>query len=155
MAIATDKVDEINIQSPQKWDLKFIRRFMIIFGLLSSVFDYFTFGVLIFIMHANEKTFQTGWFTESVISAILIVLVVRTKLSFFKSPPSLLLSVATVLVLLFVLVLPLLPLSGWLGFTRLPLAYYGWMFCIVVMYLFSAELAKKWFYRHMEKSRRK
>jgi len=83
MAIATDRVDDINIKSPQKWDLGFIRRFMIIFGLLSSVFDYLTFGVLIFFMHAKEKAFQTGWFTESVISAILIVLVVRTKLPFF------------------------------------------------------------------------
>jgi len=153
MAIATDKVDEANIMSPQKWDLGFVRRFMVIFGLLSSVFDYLTFGLLIYIMHANEKTFQTGWFTESVISAILIVLVVRTKLPFFKSLPARLLSLATILVLVFVLSIPLLPLAGWLGFTRLPLSYYGWMLLIVAMYLFSAELAKRWFYRHMKKRR--
>ena len=147
MAIATDRVDNINIESPQKWDLRFIRRFMIIFGLLSSVFDYLTFGVLIFIMHANEQVFQTGWFTESVISAILIVLVVRTKLPFFKSPPGKLLSVATILVLIFVLIIPALPIAGWLGFGRLPLYYYGWMFLIIALYLFSAEVAKRVFYR--------
>ncbi|HVW12488.1 MAG TPA: magnesium-translocating P-type ATPase [Mucilaginibacter sp.] len=151
MAIATDRVDDINISSPQKWDLRFIRRFMIIFGLLSSIFDYLTFGVLIFFLHADEKTFQTGWFTESVISAILIVLVVRTKLPFFKSPPGKLLSIATVLVLIFVLLTPLLPVAGWLGFGRLPQAYYGWMSLIVALYLLSAELTKHWFYRHSHK----
>jgi P-type Mg2+ transporter len=132
--------------------LRFIRRFMVTFGLLSSVFDYLTFGLLLFIMHANEKTFQTGWFTESVISAILIVLVVRTRLPFFKSPPGKILSVATLLVLLFVLIIPLTPIAGWLGFVRLPLAYYGWMFLIVSLYLLFAELAKRWFYRRMQKS---
>jgi Mg2+-importing ATPase len=153
MAIATDKVDEANIRSPQKWDLGFVRRFMIIFGLLSSVFDYLTFGLLIYVMHANEKTFQTGWFTESVISAILIVLVVRTKLPFFKSLPGRVLSLATILVLIFVLLIPLLPVAGWLGFTCLPLSYYGWMLLIVSMYLFSAELAKRLFYGYMNKRR--
>jgi len=155
MAIATDSVDEINIKSPQKWDLRFIRRFMIIFGLLSSVFDYLTFGVLLYFMHAKEKAFQTGWFTESVISAILIVLVVRTKLPFFKSLPGKILSIATILVLIFVLLIPALPLAGWLGFTRLPLSYYGWMSLIVLLYLFSAEMAKRWFYRHLKKLTKK
>lgn len=151
MAIATDRVDDINIQSPQKWDLRFIRRFMIIFGLLSSVFDYLTFGVLIFFMHADEKTFQTGWFTESVISAILIVLVVRTKLPFFKSLPGKLLSIATILVLVFVLIIPALPLAAWLGFGQLPFSFYGWMFLIVALYLFSAEVAKRFFYKSFTK----
>ena len=155
MAIATDSVDEINIQSPQKWDLGFIRRFMIIFGLLSSVFDYLTFGVLLFFMHAKEKVFQTGWFTESVISAILIVLVVRTKMPFFKSLPGKLLSVATILVLIFVLCIPALPIAGWLGFARLPLSYYGWMSVIVLLYLGSAELAKRWFYSHHKQASKK
>jgi len=151
MAIATDRVDDINIKSPQKWDLAFIRRFMIIFGLLSSIFDYLTFGVLIFFIHAKEKAFQTGWFTESVISAILIVLVVRTKLPFFKSLPGKLLSIATILVLIFVLFIPVLPIANWLGFVRLPLSYYGWMSLIVLFYLLSAELAKRWFYSRMHR----
>ncbi|HVV53818.1 MAG TPA: HAD-IC family P-type ATPase, partial [Mucilaginibacter sp.] len=155
MAIATDKVDDLNIRTPQRWDLHFIRRFMVIFGLLSSVFDYLTFGVLLFIVHANEKVFQTGWFTESVISAILIVLVIRTRLPFFKSPPGRLLSYATLLILVFVLFIPLLPLSAWFGFTRLPLSYYGWMLLIILLYLFSAELAKRLFYKSMKKRMQK
>lgn len=155
MAIATDRVDDINIQSPQQWDLGFIRRFMVIFGLLSSVFDYLTFGLLLFIMHSKEKAFQTGWFTESVISAILIVLVVRTRLPFFKSLPGKLLSVATILVLVFVLLIPVLPIAGWLGFTTLPMQYYWWMLLIVGLYLFSAELTKRWFYRTLKKRSKK
>jgi Mg2+-importing ATPase len=152
MAIATDRVDEINIQSPQRWDLGFIRRFMITFGLLSSVFDYLTFGVLLYVFHANEKTFQTGWFIESVISATLIVLVVRTRLPFFKSLPGRYLSIATVAILLFVLALPLTPIAGWFGFIRLPVAFYGWILLIVAGYILSAELAKRWFYRKMNKA---
>ncbi len=153
MAIATDRVDEINIQSPQRWNLDFIKRFMIIFGLLSSVFDYLTFGVLLYIFHAKEKVFQTGWFIESVISAILIVLVVRTRLPFFKSLPGKYLFIATVCVLLLVLVFPLTPFMVWFGFITLPLVYYGWTFLIIVIYLACAEMAKRWFYRKVARSK--
>jgi Mg2+-importing ATPase len=149
MAIATDRVDAINIQSPQHWDLTFIRRFMIIFGLLSSVFDYLTFGVLLLVMHANEKTFQTGWFLESVVSAILIVLVVRTRLSFLKSLPGKYLVIATACVLLLVVILPVTPLAEWFGFVKLPLVFYGYMLAIITCYLFTAEAAKRWFYKRM------
>ncbi|HZX58658.1 MAG TPA: magnesium-translocating P-type ATPase, partial [Mucilaginibacter sp.] len=155
MAISTDRVDEINIQTPQRWDLGFIRRFMITFGLLSSVFDYLTFGVLLLILHTKEKEFQTGWFVESVISAVLIVLVVRTRLPFFKSLPGKYLSIATIIILLFVLFLPLTPLAVWFGFTRLPLAYYGWMLLIVLGYMVFAEIAKQLFYRKMNKASKK
>jgi Mg2+-importing ATPase len=152
MTIATDRVDELNIRSPQRWDLGFIKRFMITFGLLSSVFDYLTFGVLLLIIHANEKVFQTGWFIESVISATLIVLVVRTRLPFFKSLPGKYLLIATIAVLLLVLVLPLTPMAVWFGFTRLPLIYYGWMMLIIIVYILSAELAKYYFYRKMNQA---
>ncbi|WP_295676821.1 magnesium-translocating P-type ATPase [uncultured Mucilaginibacter sp.] len=149
MAIATDRVDAVNIQTPQRWDLGFIKRFMIIFGLLSSVFDYLTFGVLLLFMHAKEKEFQTGWFVESVISAILIVLVVRTRLSFLKSLPGKYLSIATVLVFVFVIAIPFTSMAAWFGFTQLPLKYYGLMVLIVTAYLLSAEFAKRLFYRRM------
>lgn len=151
MAIATDRVEPKNIKTPQKWNLRFIRRFMVVFGLLSSIFDYLTFGVLLFLMHAREKVFQTGWFTESVVSAVFIVLVVRTRSPFFKSPPGKLLLYATLLVFTFVLLIPLLPVSGWFGFTPLPAIFYLWMAGIVAMYLLSAELAKKWFYKKQAK----
>jgi len=147
MTIALDKVDEINTKYPQRWDLRFIKRFMIIFGLLSSIFDYITFGILLFVLHANEKTFQTGWFIESVISASLIVLVVRTRLPFFKSLPGKYLAIATTVIVLFVLVLPITPVAFWLGFTPLPVVYYGWILLVISVYIMAAELTKKWFYR--------
>ncbi len=149
MAIATDRVDDINVQTPQRWDLNFIKRFMIVFGLLSSVFDFVTFGVLLFVFHANEKVFQTGWFIESVISATLIVLVVRTRLPFFKSLPGKYLSIATVFILLLVLVLPLTPFSNWFGFVKLHLVYYGWVLLVISVYLVTAELVKRWFYKKL------
>jgi Mg2+-importing ATPase len=150
MTIATDRVDSVSINKPHRWDIKFIQRFMIIFGLLSSVYDYLTFGVLLFFMKANEKIFQTGWFVESVISATLIVLVVRTRLPFFKSLPGKYLSTATFLIVLFVLLLPLTPVADVFGFTRLPFTFYGWMLLIVALYIISAELAKRWFYQRIK-----
>ena len=150
MAIATDRVDAIAVDKPHRWNIKFIKRFMITFGLLSCVFDYLTFGVLLFLMKEDEKVFQTGWFVESVISATLIVLVVRTRLAFFKSLPGKYLSIATSVVVLFVLLLPLMPFASLFGFVRLPLSFYGWMLLIVAVYVFSAEKLKQWFYRKIE-----
>ena len=150
MTIATDNVDPVAIDKPHRWDIRFIQRFMIVFGLLSSVFDYLTFGVLIFFMKADEKIFQTGWFVESVVSASLIVLVVRTRLPFFKSLPGKYLIMATGLIVLCVLLLPFMPFASVFGFVRLPLAFYGWMLLIVFLYLLSAEMAKQWFYRRIK-----
>jgi Mg2+-importing ATPase len=154
MAISTDMVDAVNTQSPQKWDLGFIRRFMITFGLLSSVFDYCMFGALLYVLHSREKAFQTGWFIESVISAILIVLVVRTRMPFFKSLPGKYLTVATLFILLVVLALPFTPLCSWFGFTQLPLIYYAWILAVVIAYLAAAELTKYWFYQKLLKIKR-
>jgi Mg2+-importing ATPase len=119
---------------------------MFVFGLMSSVFDYLTFGVLLHFMIANKQLFQTGWFTESVISATLIVLVIRTRLPFFKSLPAIYLSIATLLVISFVLLLPYTPFAGLFGFTTLPKDYYGWMLLIVASYMILAEYVKRWFY---------
>lgn len=149
MAIATDRVDTVNTKMPQRWDLRFIKRFMVTFGLLSSVFDYLTFGVLLTVFDAGEKMFQTGWLVESVISAMLIVLVVRTRLPFFRSLPGRYLSGATCLVTTLVLWLPISPFAQWFGLNRLPAGYYCWALFILAAYIGSAELAKRWFYRHL------
>ncbi len=151
MTIATDRVDPVMIENPQRWNLRFIQRFMLIFGLLSSIFDYLTFAVLLLIMKANETTFQTGWFLESVISATLIVLVMRTRLPFHKSLPSKGLAIATAAVIGFVLVLPYIPLASLFGFRPLPLLFYAWIASIVVAYVGCAEGLKRWFYRRFSK----
>lgn len=146
MAIASDRVDDRAVNKPHTWDLKLIRRFMIVFGLISSTFDYLTFGVLMYFLKAGESVFQTGWFVESVVSATMIVLVMRTRLPFFKSLPGKQLIIATSLVLVFVLILPYLPFAQLLAFTKLPVAFYGWMLLIVAAYIVAAELAKKLFF---------
>ena len=153
MAIATDRVDEESIEKPRRWDLRFIQRFMMIFGLLSSVFDYLTFGILILLLKADEKVFQTGWFVESVVSATLIVLVVRTRLPFLKSPPGKYLSLATLLIAGTVLVIPFTPVGDLFNFTRLPFVFYGWIGLIIALYIISAEWLKRWFYRKWQKDK--
>ena len=147
MTIATDTVDEDWISKPRRWDIKFIKRFMLVFGILSSVFDYLTFGALLFLLKAGETEFQTGWFIESVVSASLIVLAVRTHKAFIKSKPGKYLLGSTVLIALIAILFPFLPFAHALGFTSLPIKFYIAMLAIVFMYLISAELMKKWFYK--------
>lgn len=148
MAIATDNIDTIDSIRPRQWNINFIKKFMIVFGLLSSVFDYLTFVVLLKYFHATEKEFQTGWFLESVVSATLIVLVVRTRLLFYKSKPGKYLFIVTLLMVAFVLVLPLLSISSVMGFVAVPPSLYAAMLLIVLLYLISAEVCKKYFFKH-------
>ncbi|WP_282956055.1 HAD-IC family P-type ATPase [Methanobrevibacter arboriphilus] len=115
MALPSDNVDDEWIKHPRGWDLSFIKKFMIVFGILSSVFDYITFGVLIFLFKASEVEFQTGWFIESVVSATLIVLVIRTRKSFTKSKPSKYLAFFSISIALFVMILPYIPFASILG----------------------------------------
>jgi Mg2+-importing ATPase len=147
MAIATDSVDNEMMDRPRRWDIKFIRNFMIIFGSLSSVFDYLTFGVLLFVLHATTNQFRTGWFLESVISASVIVLVVRSRRPFFKSKPGRYLLLATLLIIGITLALPFLPVGKIFGFTPLPLSFFLLMGIIVVLYVISAEVLKTVFYK--------
>jgi P-type Mg2+ transporter len=119
---------------------------MMIFGLLSSLFDYLTFGALLFILHAAPDRFRTGWFLESVVSASLIVLVIRSRKPFFKSRPSPYLLTATLLVMVVTLMLPFTPLGEIFGFSQLPIAFPLLIGIIVIMYMITAEMAKTVFY---------
>lgn len=148
ITIASDQVDKESLSIPHKWNINFIKRFMITFGILSSLFDFLTFGVLIYFLQADEKLFQTGWFTESVLSASLIVLVVRTRLPFFKSLPGKYLGMATFATMVLALVIPYTEIGQIFGFVRLPMAFYGWMLLIVGLYILSAEWTKHWFYKN-------
>ena len=146
MTIASDNVDDELVQAPRRWDIGFIRRFMIVFGLISSVFDYLTFGVL-FWLNATVAQFRTGWFIESIVSASLIVLVVRSRRPFFKSRPSKMLALATAGIVLITVLTPQLPFAGALGFQPLPAYFYPIIALIIVTYIAAAELAKRLFYR--------
>jgi len=150
MTISTDSVDDELVERPQRWDIRYIRNFMIVFGVLSSVFDYLTFGALLFVLHAAPETFRTGWFMESVISASLIVLVIRTRQPFFRSPPGRLLVLATMTVAAATLILPFTPLGTLFGFIPIPMEFIGLMGAIVAFYVLSAEVAKRLFYARLE-----
>lgn len=147
--ISTDSVDDELVQQPRRWNITFIRNFMLVFGLLSSVFDYLTFGVLLFILHANVAQFRTGWFLESVCSAALIVLVIRSQRPFFRSKPSLPLLGATLIIVGCTLVLPYTPLAPILGFEPLNALFVAMMAAVVVLYILTAEYVKRWFYRRV------
>jgi Mg2+-importing ATPase len=153
MTIASDNVDPEMVAVPRRWDIRFIRNFMLVFGLLSSIFDYATFGVLLLLLHANQTQFRTGWFIESVVSAALIVLVIRTRRPFFRSAPNWRLLVATALVIAAVMVIPFTPLAGPLGLGRIPAMFFAALAGVLAIYVLSAELAKWLFYRVHERPR--
>ena len=120
MTIAADRVDGEMVDSPRRWDIGFIRRFMVVFGVISSFFDFLTFGVLMWLLRASPTQFRTGWFVESVVSASMIVLVVRTRRRFFQSRPGRPLLITTLLVAGFTMLLPYFPLATLLGFEPCP-----------------------------------
>jgi Mg2+-importing ATPase len=147
MTIASDRVDDAFVERPHRMDIKFIRRFMLIFGPLSSIFDFTTFAVLLWLMKANQQTFQTGWFIESILSAGVVVFAVRTRLPFFHSRPSRVMLAITAAVVFVTLALPYSPFAKVLSFTPLPLNLLLIIFSIVFLYFCTAEFLKRWFYR--------
>ena len=149
MTIATDRVDTEMVDYPRRWDIKAIRKFMITFGVVSSLFDYLTFAALLLLLHANVDHFRTGWFLESVVSASLIVLIIRTRQPFFKSRPGTSLWLATLFVIVGTLALPYTELGRVFGFTPMPLEFLPVLAGILFLYIVTAEVAKKIFYQRV------
>ena len=149
MTIATDSVDRELVEKPRRWNIQFIRNFMLTFGILSSVFDYLTFGVLLLILHATTDQFRTGWFIESVISASVTVLVIRTRKPFFRSKPGKYLLIATLLIVGVTILFPFTPLAELLGFQPLPMTILLVIGMIVVLYMVAAEITKRFFYKRV------
>ena len=147
MFIAGDSVDTVQLQKPQRWDIKFLRRFMITFGILSSVFDFATFGTLLY-LKVPQDVFRTGWFVESVASAALIVLVVRSRQPMFKTRPGTRLLQATIAIVALVFILPFTPLAPTFGLAPLGPGLLGAVVLIICAYITSAEITKHFFYHH-------
>ena len=152
MAIATDKIDPDQLQKPQVWDLKFMRNFMIVFGIISSVFDFLTFAALVLLLKGGPEEFRTGWFIESVMTEVLIIVVMRTWKPFYKSRVSGALLSAMVLVLIITLALPYSPLSELLGFRPLPISSLLVLGMITILYVGASECAKRVFYNRAVKT---
>jgi len=148
LAIPTDNVDEDQLHRPSHWDIGFIRRFMIVFGPLSSVFDYITFAVMLWVFHAHAAEFRSGWFVESLATQTLVIFAIRTRrVPFYRSHPSLPLTLAALSVVAVGAVLPATPLAHTLGFGRLPGAFFTTLAGMVVLYLVLIEFGKRYFYR--------
>lgn len=147
LAIPTDRVDTEQLHAPSHWNVAFIRRFMLIFGPISSLFDFMTFGLMLGVLHAGAVEFRTGWFVESLATQTLIIFAIRTrKVPFFRSRPSGLLTGTSLAVVAIGVVLTVSPISATLGFTPLPWQFFGALGAFVVTYLVLVELAKKVFY---------
>lgn len=150
LAIASDNVDQEWIEKPHRWDVKLIRNFMIVFGIVSSAFDFITFGVLLGLANASAQLFQTGWFVESLLTELAVALIVRTRKPFFRSRPGRLLWWSTVGVAVIALLLPyLLPVNMLFDFIPLPLSVMIILIIITSAYVIVTENVKQYFYRWM------
>jgi Mg2+-importing ATPase len=152
IAISSDNVDPDRVSRPQRWNIKDIQRFMVVFGLISSIFDLVTFAVLLLVIHADEATFRTFWFVVSLLTQLAVVLVLRTHRPAFRSRPSRLLLWCTIAVTVAALAIPFLgPLSSVFGFVPLSALQMGTVIAIVVGYIAATEAGKLWFYAHKSK----
>ena len=150
MTIATDNVDEEMVKTPRKWSLKFIVRFMMVFGFLSTLFDYISFGVLLYVGSSQPEIFRTGWFLLSIITEVLVMLVIRTRRPFYKSRPSRSLLWSSIIMLVIAMLLPYTVIAEVLSIQPLSLVLVGILFAIVMVYLLLNEAAKGVFYKHVE-----
>jgi Mg2+-importing ATPase len=150
MAIASDSVDRDLVDAPQRWNVRFIRNFMVTFGLVSSVFDYLTFGALLLVLRATTDQFRTAWFLESVFTELLIMLVIRTRHRFWRSRPGRYLLLGTMAVGAATLVLAYAPVGGLLGFVPIPVPVLLVLGGITMGYVVISEVAKYVFYRRVQ-----
>src|SRR6185369_2951806 len=147
MAIPTDHVDPEQLHAPSHWNIAFIRRFMLTFGPISSLFDFMTFGLMLGVLHAGPVEFRTGWFVESLATQTLIIFAIRTRrLPFYRSRPGGILTAATFVVIGVGVALTLSPLGPALGFTPLPWPFFTALVALAVGYLVLVEVTKKVFY---------
>ncbi len=148
LSIPTDNVDKDALARPAAWDIHFVRRFMGVFGPISSIFDFLTFFVMLRILHASQSEFRTGWFIESLATQTVIVLVIRTRrVPFFRSRPGLAILLVPAGCAVLGIVLPFTPLAKELGFTPLPLRFFMILGAMTVCYVVLVEYAKSRFYR--------
>jgi Mg2+-importing ATPase len=143
VTIPTDNVDESYVRRPQRWNIDIIRNFMLFIGPISSVYDFLTFGALLWVFHASAALFHTGWFVESLATQTLVLFVIRTAGNPWKSRPSPALAITTVLIVLVGMALPFSPLAGPLGFVPLPPGFFLFLGGATATYLLLVELVKR------------
>jgi Mg2+-importing ATPase len=149
VTIPTDNVDASMIQKPHRWDITLIRNFMIFIGPISSIFDFLTFFIMLSVFHSSESLFHTGWFVESLATQTLVLFIIRTAGNPLRSRPSRPLTITTLLIVAFGMLLPFTPVAGALGFTPLPLTYFVFLFSMTVIYLLLVEVVKRLLMRRL------
>ncbi len=147
VAIPMDGVDAAELRRPRRWDIRFIRSFMLSVGPVSSIFDFLTFYLMLRVFHAGEALFHTGWFVESLATQVLVIFVIRTQGNPFRSRPSTLLTVTSLSAVLIGALLPFTVLGTRLGFVPLPWGFFLVLAAMVVAYLAGVEVVKRWFFR--------
>jgi Mg2+-importing ATPase len=145
--IPSDRVDATYTVKPKRWNIGFIRRYMLLIGPLSSLYDFLTFAVMLWVLHAGPALFRTGWFVESLATQTLVIFVIRTADRPWASRPSRALGWGVGSSAAAGALLPFTPLAPWLGFVPLPPLFFAFLFAMVLTYLGAVELAKRWFYR--------
>jgi Mg2+-importing ATPase len=150
VGIADDSVDPELVHRPRRWDMRFIGRYMVEFGTLSSVFDVLTFVVLLVIVRASVDVFRTGWFVESLLTELAVALVMRTRRPFYRSRPGTLLLALTLVLIVVTLVIPYLPLTSVFGFVPIPPSLLLTIVLIMLLYVVASEFQKRWFYRTVQ-----
>ena len=149
LPIPLDNVDEQDLARSRRWDMAFIRDFMVCIGPISSIFDFLTFWLLLKVLHADETLFHTGWFVESLATQVLVIFVIRTRGRPFASRPHPALLLTSLGIVGVAMVLPFTPLAGMLGFTPLPPEFFGLLAGLMIVYLVLVEIVKRWFYRRL------
>jgi len=148
LTLSGDQVDPEMLAKPRRWNIHFLRDYMLTFGFISSLFDYLTFALLLLVLRASVEEFHTGWFIESVMTELVFLLIIRTRRPFFRSKPSPFLLLSTALVAAATLILPFLPAAGAaLGFVPLPLNLALSLLAITAFFVVTTEAAKAIFYR--------
>jgi Mg2+-importing ATPase len=145
-----DEVDAEEMARPRRWNMDFIRNFMLAIGPVSSLFDFFTFYLLLVVLAANETLFRTGWFVESIATQVLVIFVIRTRRNPLASRPHPALALTSLGVVALAMLLPFTPLAGWLGFAPLPPLFFLLLAGLVVAYLCLVEVVKRHFFRRLE-----
>jgi len=148
IAIPTDQVDQEYVLKPRPWNVKYIRNFMMIIGPISSIYDFLTYGVMLFIFHSSAELFHTGWFIESLCTQTLVIHVIRTgKIPFIESRPSRFLMTMSIIIVSIGIIIPFSPLAKPFGFVKPPPMYFVALFIMVITYLLLVQIVKKWFIR--------
>lgn len=153
IGIAGDRVDADWSRTPHRWDIGEVRRFMILFGLISSAFDLLTFGLLLYLVGEQPELFRSGWFVESLITELVIIFVVRTHKPFYRSRPGRFLLASSLLVALLTVLLPYTPAGGWFALQPLPATVLIAVLLITLLYAACSEWAKQRFFARLSGSR--